>query len=148
MKNIAINKKATFDYQISLKLDAGIVLTGPEVKSLRNNSSSIKESYIENEGGELWLCNCHIKKYESSNEKDHSPVRKRKLLLNKKELNRVLGSVRREGFSVVPISIYFNDRGLAKLNIGLGKGKRKFDKRDTQKKKDWNKVKQRLLKNS
>ena len=148
MKIIATNKKATFDYQISLKLDAGIVLTGPEVKSLRNNSSSIKESYIENEGGELWLCNCHIKKCESSNEKDHSPVRKRKLLLNKKELNRVLGSVRREGFSVVPISIYFNDRGLAKLNIGLGKGKRKFDKRDTQKKKDWNKVKQRLLKNS
>jgi len=148
MKIIATNKKATFDYQISLKLDAGIVLTGPEVKSLRNNSSSIKESYIENEAGELWLCNCHIKKYESSNEKDHSPVRKRKLLLNKKELNRVLGSVRREGFSVVPISIYFNDRGLAKLNIGLGKGKRKFDKRDTQKKKDWNKVKQRLLKNS
>ena len=148
MKIIANNKKATFDYQISLKLDAGIVLTGPEVKSLRNNSSSIKESYIENERGELWLCNCHIKKYESSNEKDNNPVRKRKLLLNKKELNKVLGSVRREGFSVVPISIYFNDKGLAKLNIGLGKGKKKFDKRETQKKKDWNKAKQRLLKNN
>ena len=148
MKIIATNKKATFDYQISLKLDAGIVLTGAEVKSLRSNSSSIKESYIDNEDGELWLCNCHIKKYESSNEKDHDPTRKRKLLLNKKELNKVLGAVRREGFSVVPICIYFNDRGLAKLNIGLGKGKKKFDKRETQKMKDWNKTKQRLLKNS
>ena len=148
MKIIATNKKATFDYQISLKLDAGIVLTGSEIKSLRDNSSSIKESHIENNVGELWLCNCHIKKYESSNERDHNPTRKRKLLLNKKELNKVLGSVRREGFSVVPISIYFNDRGLAKLNLGIGKGKKKFDKRETQKIKDWNKAKQRLLKNS
>ena len=148
MKIIATNKKATFDYQISFKLDAGIVLTGAEVKSLRNNSSSIKESYIEDDSGELWLCNCHIKKYLSSNEKDNNPIRKRKLLLNKKELNRVLGSVQREGFSVVPISIYFNDKGLVKLNIGLGKGKKKFDKRETQKIKDWNKTKQRLLKNS
>jgi len=148
MKIIANNKKATFDYQISLKLDAGVVLTGAEVKSLRNNSSSIKESYIENDDGELWLCNCHIKKYESSNEKDHNPIRKRKLLLNRKELNKVLGAVRKEGFTIVPISIYFNDKGLAKLNIGLGKGKKKFDKRETQKMKDWNKTKQRLLKNN
>ena len=147
MKIIATNKKATFDYQISLKLDAGIVLTGPEVKSLRINSSSIKESYIESNAGELWLCNCHIKKYESSNEKENNPTRKRKLLLNKKELNKVLGSIKRDGFTVVPISIFFNDRGLAKLNIGLGKGKRKFDKRETQKIKDWNKTKQRLIKN-
>ena len=147
MKIIATNKKATFDYYISLKLDAGIVLTGPEVKSLRNNSSSIKESYIENEDGELWLCNCHIKKYESSNEKDHNPIRRRKLLLNKKELNKLLGSVKRDGFSVVPINIYLNDKGLIKLNIGLGKGKKKFDKRETQKIKDWNKNKQRLIKN-
>ncbi len=148
MKIIATNKKATFDYQITLKLDAGIVLTGPEVKSLRNNSSSIKESFIENEGGELWLCNCHIKKYESSNEKNNDPTRKRKLLLNKKELNKVIGSIKKDGFAVVPINIYFNDKGLAKLNIGLGKGKKKFDKRETQKIKDWNKTKQRLLKNS
>ena len=148
MKIIATNKKATFDYQISFKLDAGIVLTGAEVKSLRNNSSSIKESYIEDDSGELWLCNCHIKKYESSNEKDNNPIRKRKLLLNKKELNKVLGSVRRDGYSIVPISFYFNDKGLAKINIGLGKGKKKYDKRETQKNKDWNKAKHRILKNS
>ena len=148
MKIIATNKKATFDYQIFFKLDAGIVLTGAEVKSLRNNSSSIKESYIEDDSGELWLCNCHIKKYESSNEKDNNPIRKRKLLLNKKELNKVLGSVRRDGYSIVPISFYFNDKGLAKINIGLGKGKKKYDKRETQKNKDWNKAKHRILKNS
>ena len=148
MKIIATNKKAMFDYHISLKLDAGLVLTGSEVKSLRNNSSSIKESYIEHDGGELWLCNCHIKKYESSNEKDNNPTRKRKLLLSKKELNKTLGSMRRDGFSVVPINVYFNDKGLVKLNIGLGKGKKKYDKREAQKMKDWNKTKQRILKNS
>ena len=148
MNIIATNKKATFDYLISLKLDAGIVLTGSEVKSLRNNSPSIKESYIENNYGELWLCNCFIKKYESSNEKQNDPIRKRKLLLNKKELNKVLGLVRRDGFSVVPVNIYFNDSGLVKLLIGLGKGKKKFDKRETQKMKDWNKTKQRILKNN
>ena len=148
MKIIATNKKATFDYQISLKLDAGIVLTGPEIKSLRNNSPSIKESYIENNGAELWLCNCYIKKYESSNEKNYDPIRKRKLLLNRNELSKISGSVRREGFTVLPMSIYFNNKGLAKINIGLGRGKKKFDKRETQKIKDWNKTKQRLLKNT
>ena len=148
MKIIATNKRATYDYDISLKLDAGLVLTGSEVKSLRSNSSSIKGSYVEDIGSELWLCNCFIKKYESSSEKDNNPTRKRKLLLNKKELNKILGSIKRDGFSIVPINIYFNDTGLVKLNIGLGKGKKKYDKRETQKLKDWNKNRQRLLKNS
>ena len=148
MKVIASNKRANYDYDISLRLDAGLILSGSEVKSLRNNSSSIKESYVEGIGKELWLCNCFIKKYESSSEKDNNPNRKRKLLLNKKELNKVLGSIKRDGFSIVPISIYFNDKCLVKLNIGLGKGKKKFDKRETQKIRDWNKAKQRLLKNS
>ena len=148
MKIIATNKKATYDYQISLKLDAGLILTGSEVKSLRNNSSSIKESYIQDIGNELWLCNCFIKKYESSSEKDNLPTRKRKLLLNRKELNKILGSVKRDGYSIVPITIFFDDRGLVKLNIGLGKGKKKYDKRQSQKLKDWNKSKERLLKNN
>tara|TARA_B100000029_G_C17356279_1_gene880846 strand:- start:318 stop:764 length:447 start_codon:yes stop_codon:yes gene_type:complete len=147
MKIIATNKRASYDYDITLKLCAGLILTGPEVKSLRNNSSSIKESYVDDNGNELWLCNCFIKKYESSNDKDNNPTRKRKLLLNKKELNKILGSVKKDGFSIVPISIYFNDSGLVKLDIGLGKGKKKYDKRDSQKLKDWNKNKQRLLKN-
>jgi len=147
MKIIATNKRASYDYQISLKVDAGIVLTGPEVKSLRNNSPSIKESYVEEKGNELWLCNCFIKKYVSSSEKD-SPTRKRKLLVNKRELDKISGSVKKDGFSIIPISIFFNDKGLVKLNIGLGKGKKKYDKRESQKLKDWNKNKQRLLKNN
>jgi len=148
MKIITTNKRATYDYDISLKLDAGLVLTGSEVKSLRSNSSSIKGSYVEDIGSELWLCNCFIKKYEASSEKDNNPTRKKKLLLNKKELNKILGSIKRDGFTIVPINIYFNDTGLVKLNIGLGKGKKKYDKRETQKLKDWNKNRQRLLKNS
>ena len=148
MKIIATNKRATYDYNLSHKFDAGLVLTGSEVKSLRQNSSSIKESYVDDIDDELWLCNCFIKKYESSNEKDNNPTRKRKLLLNKKELNKMLGSVKKDGFSIVPISLYFNENGLVKLNIGLGKGKKKFDKRESQKLRDWNKNKQRLLKNS
>lgn len=147
MKIIATNKRASYDYQISLKLDTGIVLTGPEVKSLRNNSPSIKESYVEEKGNELWLCNCFIKKYVSSSEKV-SPTRKRKLLVNKRELDKISGSVKKDGFSIIPISIFFNDKGLVKLNIGLGKGKKKYDKRESQKLKDWNKNKQRLLKNN
>lgn len=148
MKIIATNKKATFDYNISFKLDAGIILTGSEVKSLRNVSPSIKESYIEEKDSELWLTNCFIKKYVSSSDKENNPTRLRKLLVNRKELNKILGSIRRDGFSVVPISIFFNDKGLVKLNIGLGKGKKKYDKREDQKSKDWNKNKQRLLKNN
>jgi len=148
MQVIATNKRAKFDYNIIIEFDAGLILTGSEVKSLRINGSSVKEAYVENLESELWLCNCHIKKYESSSEKDNNPTRKRKLLLNKRELNKVLGSIKKEGFSVVPIIIYFNQKGLVKLNIGLGKGKKKYDKRESQKLKDWNKNKQRLLKNN
>ena len=148
MKIIAANKKATFDYNISHKLDAGIILTGSEVKSLRYVSPSIKESYIEEKDAELWLTNCFIKKYVSSSDKENNPTRSRKLLVNRKELNKILGLLRRDGFSVVPITMFFSDKGLVKLNIGLGKGKKKYDKRQDQKSKDWNKNKQRLLKNN
>ena len=95
MQVIATNKRAKFDYIITIELDAGLILTGSEVKSLRVNGSSVKEAYVENIENELWLCNCHIKKYESSSEKINNPTRKRKLLLTKKELNKVLGSVKR-----------------------------------------------------
>ena len=148
MKIIATNKKATFDYIISFKLDAGIVLDGSEVKSLRSISPSIKESFVEEKDSELWLKNCFIKRYISSSKKENDPIRPRKLLVNKKELNKILGSIRRDGFSVVPITMFFSDKGFVKLNIGLGKGKKKYDKRESQKMKDWNKNKQRLLKNN
>ena len=148
MKIIANNKRANYDYDISLNISSGLVLTGSEVKSLRNNSSSIKEAYVEEKRGELWLCNCYIKKYESSSQKDINPNRQRKLLISKKELHKLMGSVKKDGFTIVPISMFFNEKGLVKLNIGLGRGKKKYDKRQSQKLKDWNKSKQRLLKNN
>ena len=114
----------------------------------KDRSSSIKEAYVEAKSGELWLCNCFIKKYESSSDKDINPNRHRKLLLSKKDLNKLIGSVKKEGFTIVPISMFFNEKGLVKLNIGLGRGKKKYDKRQSQKLKDWNKSKQRLLKNN
>ena len=128
MKIIANNKRANFDYEISLKICSGLVLTGSEVKSLRNNSSSIKEAYVEEKSGELWLCNCFIKKYESSSDKDINPNRQRKLLISKKDLNKLIGSVKKEGFTIVPISMFFNEKGLVKLNIGLGRGKKNMTK--------------------
>ena len=109
MKIIATNKKATFDYEIAYKIDAGLVLTGSEVKSLRNNSSSIKESYIEEKNSELWLCNCFIKKYDSSSEKENNPTRHRKLLVNKKELNK---------FTKEPIDSLLENRYLRLMNFG------------------------------
>jgi SsrA-binding protein len=148
MKVIANNKRATYDYDILIKINSGLVLTGSEVKSLRINSSSIKEAYVQENKGELWLCNCYIKTYHSSSDKVNDPIRQKKLLISKKELNKLLGSVKKEGFSIIPLSIYFNEKGLVKLNIGLGKGKKKYDKRQSQKLKDWNKNKQRLLKNN
>ena len=127
MKIIATNKRATFDYNISLIFECGIILTGSEVKSLRVNSCSIKESHIEENIGELWLSNCFVKKYESSSDKENNPIRSRKLLLNKRELSKFLGSVKKEGFSIIPINMFFNDSGIVKINIGLGKGKKKYE---------------------
>ena len=148
MKIIANNKKAIYDYDISFKINSGIVLTGSEVKSLRINTSSIKESYVEEKSGELWLCNCFIKKYQSSSEKEINPTRQRKLLISKKEISKLIGSIKKEGLTIIPISMYFNEKGKVKLNIGLGRGKKKFDKRQNQKLRDWNKNKERLLKNN
>ena len=148
MKIIANNKKANHDYFINEKFEAGLVLTGSEVKSLRINTGSIKESYITDKAGELWLTNCYIKKYSSSNDAETNTTRERKILVNKKELNKIISSARKNGMTVVPITLYFNDKGIVKITVGLGKGKKKFDKRESQKLKDWNKNKQRLLKNS
>ena len=147
MQIIANNKSASFNYLISEKFEAGLVLTGPEVKSLRVNTGSIKESYILEKNGELWLTNCYIKKYSSSNEIDNNTIRERKVLVKKKELNKIIGSSRRLGMSIVPILLYFNDKGIAKLSIALAKGKKKRDKRTVIKAKEWDIKKQRLEKN-
>jgi len=147
MKIIASNKKANFDYFITEKYEAGLVLTGPEVKSLRINTGSIKESFINEKDGELWLVNCYIKKYSSSNEGIYNTTRERKVLVNKKQLNNIIGSSRKDGMTIVPITLYFNDKGLVKLTIGLAKGKKKQDKRISIKDKEWGIKKQRLIKN-
>ena len=146
MKIIANNKKANHDYFINEKFEAGIVLTGSEVKSLRINTGSIKESYITDKEGELWLTNCYIKKYSSSNDSSDTN-RERKLLVSKKELNKILGASKKEGMTIVPILLYFNIKGLAKLTIGIAKGKKKQDKRHSIKDKEWSIKQQRLVKN-
>ena len=147
MQIIAVNKKANHDFLIKEKFDAGLVLTGSEVKSLRINTGSIKESYILEKKGELWLTNCFIKKYSSSNNDVYNSKRNKKILVNKRELNKIIGLSKKEGMTIIPLLLYFNDKGLAKLSIGLGKGKRKYDKRALIKSKEWNIKKQRLEKN-
>ena len=147
MQIIAVNKKANHDFLIKEKFDAGIVLTGSEVKSLRINTGSIKESYILEKKGELWLTNCFIKKYSSSNNDVYNSTRSKKILVNKRELNNIIGLSRKDGMTIIPLLLYFNDKGIAKLLIGLGKGQRKYDKRAVIKSKEWNIKKQRLEKN-
>ena len=147
MQIIAVNKKANYDFLIEEKFDAGLVLTGSEVKSLRINTGSIKESYVLEEKGELWLTNCFIQKYSSSNNDLYESTRSRKILVNKRELNKIIGLSRKNGMTIIPLLLYFNDKGIAKLSIGLGKGKRKYDKRAVIKSKEWNIKKQRLEKN-
>ena len=148
MKIVASNKKAKHSFSISNKIEAGLVLTGSEVKSLRKNTGSIRGSYIIEQNGELWLSNSFIKKYENSNDNNYNPSRYRKLLVTKKEFNKISGSIKQGGYTIIPISLYFSDDGLAKLSCGIGKGKNKIDKRESIKQRDWNIKKQRLLKNN
>ena len=148
MQIIAANKKANHDYLINEKFVTGLVLTGSEVKSLRINTGSIKESFIIEKNGELWLTNSYIKKYSSTNEVNFNTTRERKILVNKKQLNKIIGASRKDGMTIVPITLFFNEKGLAKLTIGLAKGKKKQDKRASIKDREWNIKKQRLLKNN
>ena len=148
MKIIAANKSANYNFTISNKIEAGIVLTGSEVKSLRINTGSIRGSYIIEQNGELWLSNSFIKKYQNSTDSNYNPSRNRKLLVTKKEFNKIAGSIRQGGFTIIPISLYFSDKGIAKLSCGIAKGKKKIDKRESIKQRDWNIKKDRLLKNN
>ena len=148
MKIIAANKRASFNFTISNKIEAGIVLTGSEVKSLRINTGSIRGSYIIEQNGELWLSNSFIKKYQNSNENNYDPTRNRKLLVTKREFDKISGSIKQGGFTIIPLSLYFTDKGFAKLSCGIAKGKKKIDKRDSIKQRDWDIKKQRLLKNN
>tara|TARA_B100000161_G_C33265887_1_gene287782 strand:- start:107 stop:553 length:447 start_codon:yes stop_codon:yes gene_type:complete len=148
MKIISANNRANYNFTISNKIEAGIVLTGSEVKSLRVNTGSIRGSYIMEQNGELWLSNSFIKKYQNSNQNNYDPNRNRKLLVTKKEFNKISGSIKQGGYTIIPLSLYFSNKGLAKLSCGIAKGKKKIDKRQSIKQRDWDIKKQRLLKNN
>ena len=146
-KLVAENRKARHNYFIEEALETGIVLEGSEVKSLRQGQANIAESYASVEGGELWLINSYIPKYQQakSDAFSHDERRHRKLLVRKRELARLAQAVGREGMTIVPLRLYFNAKGLAKLEVGLAKGKKQQDKRETEKKRDWQRQKARLL---
>jgi len=142
---VAENRRARHEYAISETLEAGIVLHGTEVKSLRQGRANLQESYAGGKDGDLYLFNCHIPEYGNARHFNHEARRPRKLLVHKREVARLLGAVSRKGMTLVPLSLYFNARGLAKVQIGLGQGKRLADKRETAKQRDWQRQKQRLL---
>ncbi|HAA92198.1 MAG: SsrA-binding protein [Rhodospirillaceae bacterium] len=142
------NRRARFDYFIDETLEAGLVLVGSEVKSLRAGKASLARAFAGPKNGELFLQNCNIDEYNEANRFGHEPRRPRKLLVHKRERDRLIGAVQRDGYSLIPMKLYFNDRGIAKLQLGLGKGKKKYDKRQVQKERDWNRQKSRLLRES
>ena len=142
---VAQNRKARHNFQIEENVEAGLALLGTEVKSLRAGKASLGEAYAGEMKGELYLFNAHIAEYPPAQRFNHEPRRPRKLLVHKRELDRLLGQVRREGYTLVPLSIYFNPRGIAKLDLGLAKGKRQVDKREDIKKRDWQRRKAQLL---
>ena len=144
---VAENRRARYDFEILDTLEAGIVLTGTEVKSLRTGKAQITESYASPEGGELWLINAHIPEYLEANRFNHEERRRRKLLVSAKQLSRLSSEVSRGGNAIVPLKLYFNERGMAKLLIGLAKGKKRYDKRETERNRDWGREKARILKN-
>lgn len=144
-KVVADNRRARFNYEIGEVFEAGIALTGTEVKSLRAGKATIAESYADSRDGELWLINSNIPEYLQASRFNHAPKRPRKLLLHKRQVNKLAGAVEREGMTIVPLKIYFNDRGRAKVEIALGRGKKLHDKRETLKKRSWDRERSRLL---
>ncbi|KQQ85818.1 SsrA-binding protein SmpB [Aureimonas sp. Leaf324] len=145
--NIAAeNRKARFNYEIIDTLEAGLVLTGTEIKSLRLGKAMIAESYATEEDGEIWLINSYVPEYLQANRFNHEPKRRRKLLVHKTQRNRLAGAVQRDGMTLVPLKIYFNDQGRAKLELAVAKGKNAPDKRESMKERDWNRQKQRVMK--
>ncbi|BCP53140.1 SsrA-binding protein [Kaistia sp. 32K] len=141
----ADNRRARYDFEIGQTYEAGIMLTGTEIKSLRGGRSTIGDSYAAEKGGEVWLFNAYIPEYLQANQFNHETRRPRKLLLHKKEIARLSQAVQREGMTIVPLKIYFNDKGRAKVEIALARGKKQHDKRQAEKARDWNREKGRLM---
>ncbi|HWW46513.1 MAG TPA: SsrA-binding protein SmpB [Xanthobacteraceae bacterium] len=146
IKVVADNRKARFNYSIEDTFEAGIALTGTEVKSIRSGKATIAESYADPKNGEIWLVNANIPEYLQANRFNHEPRRPRKLLLHRREINKLIGAVERQGMTLIPLKIYFNEQGRAKMELALAKGKKLHDKRETEKQRDWNREKGRLLK--
>lgn len=142
---IADNKRARHDYFIEEVIEAGIMLTGTEVKALREGRATIKEAYATPENGAIWLINANIPEYSAGNRENHEPKRPRKLLLHARQIAKLAQAVERKGYTIAPLRLYFNDRGIAKIEIGLALGKKAPDKRDTEKQRDWQRQKGRLL---
>ena len=147
LKIISNNRKARFNYFFKDFFEAGIELRGSEVKSLRDGKANISESYAFDNNGEMYLINSHIPAYKESSYNNHDPRRNRKLLLNKREINKLLGRINREGFTLIPTKLYFK-KGKAKVEIAVAKGKKQYDKRETKKKRDWNREKERFFRKS
>jgi SsrA-binding protein len=145
LRVVADNRKARFNYFIDETFEAGVSLTGTEVKSLRLGKATIAESYADARGGEIWLINSNIPGYLQANRFNHAPKRPRKLLLHKRQIEKLVGAVEREGMTLIPLKLYFNERGKAKLELALARGKKLFDKRDTEKKRSWDRERGRLL---
>ena len=142
---VADNRKARFNYEITETFEAGIALTGTEVKSLRANKVTIGESYAGPSGNEIFLFNANIPEYLQANRFNHEPRRPRRLLLHKRQIDKFIGATQREGFTLVPLKLYFNEKGRAKLELGLGRGKKLHDKREAEKKRDWERERGRLM---
>ena len=145
-KTVAENRKARFSYEVLDTVEAGLVLTGTEVKSLRQGQANIQDSYASVEGGEIWLINSYLPEYLQANRFNHEPRRRRKLLLNKREMAKLSQSVDREGMTLVPLKIYFNDQGRAKMLLAVGRGKKLHDKRESEKQRDWEREKASIMK--
>jgi len=145
-KVVAENRRARFDFAIEQVFEAGIALQGTEVKSLRFGEGTIAESYAEVKGNEVWLINSNIPEFSHGNRHNHEPKRPRKLLLSRREINKMYAGVARQGMTLVPLSVYFNSRGRAKVELALAKGKKAHDKRESIKERDWKRDKQRLMK--
>lgn len=146
MKIVAENRKARHNYEIIETYEAGIVLTGTEVKSLRHGAPNIAESYASPEGNEIWIINSYIPEYTQGNRFNHDPRRHRKVLLSRREITKMQNAVAREGMTIVPLKIYFNEKGRAKMELAVVKGRKNHDKREADKKRDWQREKSRLLK--
>ena len=147
LKIISLNRKASFNYFFESLLEAGMVLKGSEIKSVRGGKVNIADSYGIIKDGEVFLINSHIASYKQASYINHDPIQERKLLLNKKEINKVVGKIQREGFSLIPTKMYFK-KGKAKIEIAIAKGKKQYDKRETKKKRDWNRDKARYFRKS